>query len=157
MWAKSTNFLAVVESCQVGFSEDIKSLSYTQFACFGHRIEGLPPVQDFPAHFVCWSPCLGQRATLQSSDQNMQTLCSRKIFHLEKASSCKSKPSPRNWNFLPTHQEFSFEEYQESESAWLVEKLSQCLTLFVLVDHQCQYLFVSWGLRFCLMKQICRE
>ena len=58
MWTKSTNFLAVVESCKMGLSEDIKSLSYTQFACFGHRIEGLPPVQDFPAHFVCWSPCL---------------------------------------------------------------------------------------------------
>ena len=74
---------------------------------------------------------IGQRATLQSSDQNMQTLCSRKIFHPEEASPCKSKPPPRNWNFLPTHQEFSFEECQKSESAWLVEKLSPCLN-FVL-------------------------
>ena len=52
MWAKSSNFLAMVERGKVRFSEDPKSLSHTQFAYFGYRVERLPPVQDFPAHFV---------------------------------------------------------------------------------------------------------
>ena len=43
MWAKSSNFLAMVESCKVRFSDDPKSLSHTQFAYFGHRVEWLPP------------------------------------------------------------------------------------------------------------------
>ena len=58
MWAKSSNFLAMVESCKVRFSDDPKPLSHTQFAYFGHRVEWLPPVQDFPAHFVCGTPFL---------------------------------------------------------------------------------------------------
>ena len=58
MWAKSSNFLAMVERCKVRFSEDPKSLSHTQFAYFGYRVERLSPVQDFPAHFVCRTPRL---------------------------------------------------------------------------------------------------
>ena len=55
MRAKSTNFLAVVEWCEVRLPENVETFSYTQFAYLCHWIERLPPVQDFPAHWICGS------------------------------------------------------------------------------------------------------
>ena len=51
--AESSNFLAMVERSQVGFSEDEKPFSNTQFASFCHWVEGLASVQDFPLYFPC--------------------------------------------------------------------------------------------------------
>ena len=42
MSANSSNFLAMVESCEMRFSDDPKTFSHTQFAYFGHWVEGLP-------------------------------------------------------------------------------------------------------------------
>ena len=53
VWAKGSNFLPVVERSKVGLSEDEKSFSHTQFACFGDWIERLPSVQNLPIHFPC--------------------------------------------------------------------------------------------------------
>ena len=51
--AKGSNFLPMVERSKVGFSEDVKSFSDTQFACFGHWVKRLPSIQNFPIYFPC--------------------------------------------------------------------------------------------------------
>ena len=57
MWAKSSNFLAVVEWGKVWISDE-EPFSNTQFANFGHWIEWLCSVKNFPVHFPCGSPRL---------------------------------------------------------------------------------------------------
>ena len=53
-----SDFFPVVQGCKVGFPDDVEFLTHTQFAYFRHWVEGLPPVQDSPAHCACWSPSL---------------------------------------------------------------------------------------------------
>ena len=61
----------------------------------------------------------GQRAAVQPSDQDMQTLCARTVLDSPKASPCYTQPPAGNWNLLPSCQELTFENHQESESAGL--------------------------------------
>ena len=42
--AKGSNFLPMVERSKVGFPEDEKSFSHTEFASFGDWIERLAPI-----------------------------------------------------------------------------------------------------------------
>ena len=58
-----------------------------------------------------------QGPAFQPSDQNMQTVCERTIFHPQKAPPCFSQPSAGNWNLLPSHPNVSSQEYRKSESA----------------------------------------
>ena len=51
VWAKSSDFLPMVERSKVGLPKDVKSFSDTEFAGFGHWVEGLAPVEDLPTHF----------------------------------------------------------------------------------------------------------
>ena len=75
----------------------------------------------------------GQRPALQPSDQNLQTVCKRKVLYSQKTPPSFSQPSPRNWNFLPSHQNVSSQENRESESAWLRTTWSLSI-LFICID-----------------------
>ena len=61
----------------------------------------------------------GSWTAVQPRDQDMQTLCARKVLDHQKASLCNPQPPAGNWNLLPSRQELAFEEHQESESAGL--------------------------------------
>ena len=58
MWTKSADFLPMIESGKVWLSQDVELLSNTQFTNFGHWVEWLCSVKNFPVHSPCGSPRL---------------------------------------------------------------------------------------------------
>ena len=54
VWTVGSDFFPVVQTCKVGFSDDIKLLLHAQFANSGNRIERLPSVQNLPGNCVCY-------------------------------------------------------------------------------------------------------
>ena len=61
----------------------------------------------------------GPWTAVQSSNQNMQTLHPGTVLDHQKTSPCNPQPLAGNWNLLPSCQELTFENHQESESAGL--------------------------------------
>ena len=69
MWTKSADFLPMIESGKVWLSQDVELLSNTQFANFGHWVEWLCSVKNFPVHSPCGSPRLAFPNVLVSTQR----------------------------------------------------------------------------------------